>query len=98
GAPLHGPAGPVNAAVGIEKGVDGAGLRTPAHAAIAQIEGGVADFEEVEILVRALCGYDERLVAAAAAQQPAGDARDPPRIAGDGSELAIVPGIKADRD
>src|SRR5205823_12289701 len=90
--------GPVNAAIGIQKRVDGPGLRPAADAAVAQIESGTADLEEVEVIVGAVRRDDKRLVATAAAQQSAGKLRDPPGVAGRYGEFAVVAGVKTDYD
>ncbi len=80
---VHRFARAVDAAIGIEIGVDRPRLRPAADPAVGQVEGGAADLEEVEIAVWAI-GHDrEGLVAAAAVQQPAGDAGEPVGIARD---------------
>src|SRR6202011_132097 len=44
-------AGPVDAAIGVEEGVDGTRLRAAADAAVAQIESSAANLEKVEVAV-----------------------------------------------
>ncbi len=91
-------AGPVDAAICIEKRVHGPGLRPAVDATVAQIESGAADLEKIEVAVRAMRRQNERLVAAAAAQQSARELRDPDGVAGRCGEFAVVAGIEANRD
>jgi len=65
---FHGFARPIDAAIGVEKRIDRTGLRPAADAAVAQIEGGAADLEKVEVVFRAIRSHDERFIATAAAQ------------------------------
>ena len=91
---MHRLAGAVDAAIGIEIGIDRTRLRPAGDAAVAQIEGGAADFEKIEIAVLAV-GHDrKRLVAAAAAHEPARDPGEPVGVAGHARQLAVVAGIE----
>ena len=91
---LDGFTGAVDAAIGVQEAVDRAGLRPSADPTIAQVEGGTADLEKAEVVVGTERGHDERLVATAAAQQPAGDAGDAARVGGRRGQLAVVAGVE----
>ena len=70
GHELHSLAGPVDAALGIEKGIDRAGLRTAIDAAVRQIERGLGEFEAREVLAGRILRHDgDRLGGAAAFQK-----------------------------
>ena len=66
---MHGFAGAIDAALGIEIGVDRAGRGAAADAAVGQIEGRAAQIEEAEIAVVAIGHHHDGLVAAGAAEQ-----------------------------
>ena len=92
---MHRFSGAIDAAIGVQIGIDRPRRRAPGDAAVAQIEGGAADFEKIEVAVLAV-GHDrERLVAAGAVREPARDPGEPVGIARDARQLAVVAGIKA---
>jgi len=62
------------------------------------IDLGSLGVEEVEVVVGAVCRQDEGLVPAAAAQEPAGKARNALRVADSRAELAVVAGQEPDPD
>ncbi len=95
---MDGFARAVDAAVGVEIGVDRPGRRPAADPAVGQVEGGTPDFEEIEVAAGAVGHHRVGLVAAAAMQYPARDAGDPVGVARRRGKFAVVAGIELQRD
>ena len=98
GRELNRLAGPVDAAIAVEEGVDLAGQVPAGDAARAEIEGRAGQGQEVEIAAPAPGRQVGRLVAAATAEQSGREAGHAPGVGPGGGEHGVVAGDQLQAD
>ena len=91
-------AGAINAALGINKGIESVRRRTAADAAIGEIEGRRLEVEERIVALRIACGQECRGSTALPARQPCLELRVAVRVGVAGGQHFIAPGDEAHID
>ena len=82
GHELHRLAGAVDAALGVEEGIDRAGLVAPGHAAVGEVERRLAELEPREILLVGIGRHDGAGAGRTAALEQAGGEQDAAGLVG----------------
>ncbi len=80
---MDGFAGAIDAALGVEKRVDRAGLRPAVDPAIREIEGGLGQFETRKVLLGRILRHDGHGLGSAGSLEKAGSERGTAVGAGD---------------
>ena len=93
---MHRLAAAIDAALGIDEGVDGTGNGAPLDAAVGQVEGGLGEVDEAVVALGALRHDEGWRVAAFAIEEPAVEGGRAVVIRGGGGQHLVVARDEAD--